>query len=77
MKIQDFKALRRAHPGSRAASGTPSEEVDRSLHRYWVMVPALIFALLAAVAVFGDGPAEHAAAHALDLGAGAQAQARP
>ena len=30
-------------------------ESDRELHRRWFLVPVVIFALLAAVAVFGHG----------------------
>jgi hypothetical protein len=30
-------------------------ETDRDLHRRWILIPAVIFVLLAAVAVFGHG----------------------
>jgi hypothetical protein len=48
-------------------------ESDHELHRRWFLVPTLIFALLAAVAVFGHG---HPATAATVSAAKAQAANR-
>jgi hypothetical protein len=58
MKMQDFKALRRTPPAARTGPAARPSHADKHLHRNWVLIPALIFAVLAAVAVFGDGRPE-------------------
>jgi hypothetical protein len=68
MKIHDFRALRRVGLAAKPAPPAAAPHTDKHLHRNWVLIPTLIFAVLAAVAVFGDGRPERPARHAPDMG---------